>query len=252
MRRLIAIIFFVTCFPTIVLVGTAIYLGQGFKTRASDQYDATRSVGKVVGVANPDGSQDENADQKDWQSLFDGQSLEQWEGNEKVFRIQEKSIVAGSLLKKISNNEFLCTRKKYGNFELKLRAKLIGDGRNAGIQFRSKRIPDHHEVIGYQCDMGIMGSRSIWGSLYDESRRRKFLAEGDAEKTNAATKVDQWNRLVIRCEGTRIQIWVNDYQTVDYTETDEGIEKSGIIGLQIHGGKPAEAWYKDLQIRSLE
>jgi hypothetical protein len=45
---------------------------------------------------------------------------------------------------------------------------------------------------------------------------------------------------------------VNDYQTVDYTETDEGIEKSGIIGLQIHGGKPAEAWYKDLQIRSLE
>jgi len=141
MRRLIAIIFFVTCFPTIVLVGTAIYLGQGFKARASDQYDATRSVGKVVGVANPDGSQDENADQKDWQSLFDGQSLEQWEGKEKVFRIQEKSIVAGSLLKKIPNNEFLCTRKKYGNFELKLQAAGYVDFSMVTRSFVTRKIP---------------------------------------------------------------------------------------------------------------
>ncbi len=63
-------------------------------------------------------------------------------------------------------------------FELRLQAKLVGDGKNAGIQFRSQRIPNHHEVIGYQCDMGEMGNRSIWGSIYDESRRKKFICRG--------------------------------------------------------------------------
>lgn len=51
----------------------------------------------------------------------------------------------------------------YGDFELRLEAKLVGPGENAGIQFRSERIPNHHEVIGYQCDMGLAGGKSICG-----------------------------------------------------------------------------------------
>ena len=115
-------------------------------------------------------------------SLFDGKTLAGWEGNLEMFRVEQGAIVAGSLKQSIPNNEFLCTKRRFDNFELRLKAKLVGDGENAGIQFRSKRIPNHFEVKGYQCDMGRGEGRLIWGSLYDESRRRKFLAQGDNER----------------------------------------------------------------------
>ena len=186
-----------------------------------------------------------------FQPLFDGKTLRGWEGNEAIFRVEEGAIVAGSLEKDIAHNEFLCTEKRYGDFELRLEARLHGQGENAGVQFRSERIPNHHEVIGYQCDMGTADGKSIWGALYDESRRKKFLAVGDNERLQKTVKADGWNRLVIRCEGPRIQIWVNDLQTVDYTETDAKIPREGVIGLQIHGGKPAEASYRKIEIREL-
>lgn len=181
--------------------------------------------------------------------LFDGKTFAGWEGKLDIFRIEDGAIVGGSLKERVKNNEFLCTKKTYGDFELRLKAKLVGAGDNAGIQFRSKRIPDHHEVIGYQCDMG--GGGKIWGALYDESRRRKFLAQGDWTKLKPVLKPTGWNDLVIRCQGPKIQIWVNGLQTVDYTEPDDKIARTGIIGLQIHGGKPAEASYKDVRINEL-
>ena len=64
-------------------------------------------------------------------------------------------------------------------------------------------------------------------------------------------KRDDWNDYTIRCQGRRIQLAINGQQTVDYTEPDEAIEQRGLIGLQIHGGKPSEAWYKDISIRKL-
>src|SRR5256885_2096868 len=69
--------------------------------------------------------------------LFDGKTLAGWEGNKEVFRVENGAIVAGSLQKKVEHNEFLCTAKEYGDFELRLKAKLVGKGDNAGVQFRS-------------------------------------------------------------------------------------------------------------------
>jgi len=40
-------------------------------------------------------------------------------------------------------------------------------------------------------------------------------------------------------------------QTVDYTERDDIVSRRGIIGLQIHGGEPAEAAYRHVRIRAL-
>ncbi|MBI2478345.1 MAG: DUF1080 domain-containing protein [Planctomycetia bacterium] len=182
--------------------------------------------------------------------LFDGQTFAGWEGNTQVFRIEDGAVVGGSQQEAVAQNEFLCTEKEYSDFELRLKAKLLGAGDNAGIQFRSVRIPDHHEVIGYQCDMGSAWGRKIWGALYDESRRRKVLAEDAADEVQKVYKEDEWNEFIIRCEGNHIQIWLNGVQTVDYTE-QEDVAKKGIIGLQIHGGKPAEASYKDIRIKEL-
>ena len=184
--------------------------------------------------------------------LFDGKSLAGWEGNEKTFRTENGAIIAGSQSERIAHNEFLASRDEYGDFELRLQARLTGKGQNAGVQFRSQRVPDHFEMIGYQCDMGTMRGQSIWGALYDESRRRKFLVEPPQDKLKEAVKVDDWNDLVIRCEGPRIQIWVNGVQTVDYTETDAAIPRTGRLGLQIHGGEPAEAAYRNIRVRKLD
>ena len=183
--------------------------------------------------------------------LFDGKTLAGWEGDEKVFRIVGGAVVAGSLKEKVAHNEFLASREEFGDFELRLKARLVGKGQNAGVQFRSQRIENHFEMIGYQCDMGTMMGRPIWGALYDESRRRKFLADPDAEKLQSVLKPEDWNDLVIRCEGPRIQIWVNSLQTVNYTETDAAVPRRGRLGLQIHGGEPAEAAYRDIRIKRL-
>lgn len=192
------------------------------------------------------------ADEPDFKPLFDGKSLAGWEGNQAIFRVEDGAIMAGSRTEKIAHNEFLASTEEYGDFELRLSARLVGKGQNAGVQFRSQRIPDHFEMIGYQCDMGTMQNRPIWGWLYDESRRRKFLAEADDAKLNAALKTDNWNDLVLRCEGPRIQIWVNGLQTVDYTEADSAIPLRGRLALQIHGGEPAEASYKNIRIKAID
>ena len=201
-------------------------------------------VGSVTAIA-------EDKKNDGFSPLFDGKTLKGWEGNLKFFRIENGAVVAGNLKEKIPNNEFLCTEKTYKNFELRLKAKLVGEGANAGIQFRTKRIPNHHEVSGFQCDMGIMGKDNIWGSLYDESRRKKFLVVGPQDKVRPAVKLDDWNEFVIRAEGPHIQIWINGVQSVDYTEKEAGIDESGIIALQIHGGPPSEASYKDISIKEL-
>lgn len=193
------------------------------------------------------------ADEKEagFRPLFDGKSLAGWEGNAAIFRVENGAVVAGSLQAAIAHNEFLCTKQQFGDFELRLQARLIGKGENAGVQFRSERIANHFEVSGYQCDMGAAAGKSIWGALYDESRRKKFLVQGDADKLAEVVKPDDWNDLVIRCEGPRVQIWVNGLSTVDYTETDATVARRGVIGLQIHGGQPAEASYRNVRLKEL-
>jgi hypothetical protein len=186
-------------------------------------------------------------------SLFDGKTFNGWEGELNWFRIEDGAIVAGTLEKEIPYNVFLCTTKEYSDFELRLEAKLIGEGANAGIQFRSRRVPGETEVAGYQADMGGESGEDgiIWGSLYDESRRNTMLAIANEEELNKVMRLGDWNEYVIRCVGRRIQLWINGYKTVDYTESNELIESTGIIGLQIHSGSPSEAWYRNITIIEL-
>ena len=181
--------------------------------------------------------------------LFDGKTFKGWEGNEKFFRIEKGAVVGGNLKSRIQRNEFLCTKRTYKNFVLTLEVKLRGGPRaNAGIQIRTKRIPNQHEVIGYQADMG----QGWWGSLYDESRRRTMLAKADPAVIKKVLKPDDWNKYVIRCEGPRIRLYLNGTLTVDYTEKDPKIPLEGIIGLQIHSGPPSEAWYREIRIQELK
>ena len=185
----------------------------------------------------------------DPKALFDGKTFEGWEGDTTTtWRIENGEFVAGRLSQKQPRNEFLSTKANYGNFELTLDFKLTGvPGSgfiNGGVQFRSERHPDGHEMIGFQADIG---DPKYWGALYDESRRKKMLAEPDMTKVEPVLKRNDWNHYVIRCEGPRIQLWVNGVQTVDYTEADSTLPLTGKIGVQIHGGANTEVRYKNLE-----
>ena len=177
--------------------------------------------------------------------LFDGTTFNGWEGNMDFFRIENGAIVAGRLNKKIPNNEFLCTTSEYENFDLRLKFKVVGSPQaNAGIQFRTKRIPNHHEVIGFQADIG----QKYWGALYDESRRRKILAAPPAKDIPKIVKTGDWNTYRIIANGNKIQLILNGYKTVDYTEKDTNIAEKGVIALQVHSGPACEIYYKDINI----
>lgn len=183
-------------------------------------------------------------------ALFDGKTFAGWEGDtDKTWRIEDGAIVGGSLEVTVPRNEFLATTREFENFELRLKYKLTGvEGFiNGGVQFRTQRIPNHHEVRGYQADLGA----GYDGHLYDESRRNRMLASPAPETLKKALKKDDWNEYRIRAEGPRIQLWLNGVPTVDYTEADPTIPRQGVIALQIHGGCKAIVRYKDITLQEL-
>ena len=184
-------------------------------------------------------------------SIFDGTSFSGWEGPKEFMRIEDEAIVAGSASKSIPINQFLCTEKEYEDFELRLQVKFTSTENNAGIQFRTKRIPDHHEVIGYQADVGFLPDRPLWGALYDESRRNTFLKEPPSSLILDVLNPDGWNDYRIRCEGNRIHFWINKENVLSYVEEDSSIDSKGHVCLQIHSGKPAEAWYRNIRVIEL-
>ena len=192
------------------------------------------------------------ADKKGPVKIFDGKTFKGWEGDtNKTWRIAEGALVGGSLKETVPHNEFICTTRSFTNFVLRLKFKLAGSEGfiNGGVQVRSKHIDNPpYELSGYQVDMG---DPEWWGCLYDESRRNKVVAKSDKAGVNKVLKRGDWNEYVIRCEGKRLRASLNGYQTFDYTEPEDAIPQLGIIGLQVHGGGKAEAWYKDITIEEL-
>lgn len=183
-------------------------------------------------------------------SLFDGKTFAGWEGDTaKTFRIVDGTIQAGSPTEMVPRNEFLATTSRYTNFVLRLKVKLTGTEGfvNSGVQIRSERKPQHHEMIGYQADIGA----GWWGAIYDETRRNTILAKPDEAVVRKAVKENDWNDYEIRAEGPRIVLKLNGVTTVDYTEKDPNIPQHGLIAVQIHGGGKTVVAFKDLSIEVL-
>ena len=182
--------------------------------------------------------------------LFDGKTFAGWEGDtDTVWRIRDGVIVGGSL-EGNPRNEFLATRKSYKNFHLRFEYKIVGTEGfvNGGVQFRSKRIvTPPNEMSGYQADIGAGYS----GCLYDESRRNKFLAEADKEFVKRLEKPDEWNSCEVVASGAQILIFLNGQRTAIWVEREPGIENTGVIALQIHGGCKAEISFRNLSVEVL-
>ncbi len=216
-----------------------------------------------------------NAQSDEFEPLFDSHSLSGWEGNRDLFRVEDGVIIAGTHASEILADEFLCADQEYGDFELRLEARMT-DGQIAGVQFRGERIPGSTQVGGYQADMGFIPGEfmplvsdvtdanpdepyPLWGSLLDEYRPDpsrypnpanpyRLIAVADREIVDEVLRPDDWNNVVIKAVGKIIEIHLNGAKTVEYTEEGD-VPQSGLVCVQIHSGPASEAYYRNIGIR---
>ena len=180
-----------------------------------------------------------------WSPLFNGRDLTGWEQDTQGVWSARDGMITGKHAGQ-KWNDFLRTREHFEDFELALEFRLVNGTGNSGIQFRSVPAEKEHELSGYQADVG----EKYWGCLYDESRRNRVLVQAPAP---AIEKIDKsgWHTYVVRALGNHITLTLDGMRTVDYTETDPGLRKRGLIALQVHSGPGIEVHFRNIRIREL-
>ena len=202
-----------------------------------------------------------------FRSLFDGQSLQGWDGDARFWSVLEGTITGKtSADQPLDANTFLIWRgAELADFELRLKFRI--DGGNSGIQYRSQDLGEHH-VGGYQAD--IDAQHQYTGILYDERGRgilanRTTRVEIDPQGNNnvvgttcdesgllASIRPGQWSEYVVTAKGNHLTQSINGFVTVDVTDgqTDQA-ESRGVLALQIHVGPPMIVQFKDIWLRDL-
>ncbi len=178
---------------------------------------------------------DEEAEGFRW--LFNGKTLEGWEGNPEFWSVEDGGSITGRTTaeKPTKGNTFLIWRGgTVGDFELRLQIQM--DGGNSGIQYRSEELADNKWVIkGYQADFA--GDSKYTGILYEEKGRGILANRGtkvkiptggkpevigttvDEKEILAAIKPNDWNDYTIIAQGNHLIHKINGVTTVDVVRT---------------------------------
>lgn len=196
------------------------------------------------------------AGEKDgWVSLFDGKNLSGWEQHNgtATYRVEEGVIVGKT--SEGSPNSFLCSKKKYSDFELKFEVK-VDDALNSGVQIRSVSDPSikNGRVHGPQVEIATNGTA---GFIYGEALGTGWLSSDEARadaKKQAAFKKGEWNKYHVKAVGNSIKTWINGVPVADLVDEKSGMP-SGFIGLQVHGIQkgtgPYEVRWRNLELKDL-
>jgi hypothetical protein len=187
----------------------------------------------------------------DTSTFFNGKNLDGWQGLSQYWSVKEGAIV-GATPEGLKFNTFLCSKKRYGDFELKFQIRLKGGKGNSGVQIRSVIFDkEHFAVKGPQCDIG----GEYWGSLYGEHVGGMMKA-ASAPLVKKVLKNDGFNDYHIRCVGNRITIKLNGETTVDqnfstFPGNNGKMPAKGIIAWQLHAGGPTEVTFRNIQFTDL-
>ena len=213
-------------------------------------------------------------DETGFKPIFDGKTLDGWEGDPKYWRVENGSLV-GEITPEtlIKSNTFIIWRGgSPKDFELKADYRITSGG-NSGINYRSVVVPDtvtpanKFAMRGYQAD--IDGGNRYTGQNYEE-KGRLFLATrgqmthvvgvrkpvvlstiGDSDALKAFI-TDDWNsyHLVIR-GNVLIHILNGHLMCVVIDDDPAGRTFEGLIGVQVHVGGPMKVEYKNFRLKIL-
>jgi hypothetical protein len=212
-------------------------------------------------------------DEPGFQPIFDGKTLENWEGNPSYWRVEHGSLV-GEITPAtvIKSNTFVVWRGgRPKDFELKLEYRITASG-NSGINYRSEIVPDpvtpanRFAMRGYQCD--IDGAKRYVGNNYEE-KGRLFLAVrgqltrvvggrppvilasfGDAAEM-ASIASDEWNAVHITARGNTLTHLVNGRLMTSVVDDDAPNRPAdGLIGVQVHVGPPMKVEYRNIRLKN--
>jgi hypothetical protein len=185
--------------------------------------------------------------------FFDGKDLEGWEGLNQYWSVKDGAIVGSTFPKGLSFNTFLCSKKKYTDFELQFQVRLRGKDGNSGVQIRSKiraspKDRENFAVEGPQCDMGQV----YWGSLYGEHfgpGGGSMMKAAPKDVVARALKKDDFNDYYIKCVDRHVTVKLNGETTVD--QNFPNLPDTGIIAWQIHAGPPMEVIFREIKFKDL-
>lgn len=185
-----------------------------------------------------------------FEPLFDGRTLDGWDGDPKLWSVKDGAIVGSSDGLSVDTNTYLIYRKPFADFILRLEVRLRNG--NSGIQFRSQRMPGPGWVVhGYQADLSYAGDRSAWGNFYEEKgRRRGMMSTPDEgwQRAKDIVRVGDWNDYEILAQGNRVRLTLNGRVTFDGTDSRTA---SGIIAIQLHSGPAMQVECRNIRIKPL-
>ena len=258
------------CAVTIVLVGVL----QGPSAEQQPQTTAPAGQGRGAAGLYP---QTEPDDAAGFVPIFDGKTLNGWDGDPTFWRAEAGSIVGETTPEKVVKvNNFLIWRGgTLKDFELKVEFRLSGT--NSGIQYRSTELPAIGKWVlkGYQADLDF--TQGFVGNIHDErgrspsgeghvvlSRRGhvtrivdgpKYKAIGtigDTTLLRGAMNVNGWNRYHIIARGAVIlQLLNNQLMSVAIDEDSAHAVPEGVLGFQMHTGPPFKIEYRNVLYRRL-
>jgi serine/threonine protein kinase len=212
--------------------------------------DARRRISAPV--SNDDG----------FRPLLDDADLAGWYGLPGIWRMKDGTLTGNTFPDGVPYNTCLCSDREYADFELAFQAQITaGWPEDSGVQIRSRVLdPRKYIVAGPQCDLGTQGNKIYWGNLWGEKfggETRPHFTAGSGlllqTSPNLQSKVVRpagyFNDVEVRCVGKRVTIKVNGETTVDDEVSD--LPPRGIIGWQVHSGKPMEVKFRRMRIREL-
>jgi serine/threonine protein kinase len=184
----------------------------------------------------------------EWVPLCNGRDLTGWKGNLANWRIQDGVIVGKLPNQPITSYTYLCSEKKYRDFELRLKARLLGG--NSGVQVRSLiSNAETFDVGGPQVEIAP-GRGVIWGTVVTAPTHEPSLP-ASADDVLKILRPSDFNELSITCVGRHITVMLNG-TTVNDADFPS-MPNEGIIALQLHKGHPGmEVHFKDIEIRLLD
>lgn len=239
------------------------------------QYCAAQEAQQTPQAAAAQAAPSESPELK---SIFDGESLAGWAGDTRLWSVRD-GVIHGETTsaKAAKGNTFLIWQGgKTGDFELRLSFRCNATN-NSGIQYRSKHIDAEQAsnawvLRGYQHELrNELDFPNVSGFIYGEglAGRGRICLVGeqahmvDGKKEVTATLIDQdefrelfrlddWNDVVIIAKGERILHYMNGRLILDFTDAPDLALTTGVLGLQLHAGKPMWAEFKDIRIADLK